>query len=92
MQKLECGILVVSFGTSYADTRKKTIEAIENRIQEAYPEALAAERRDQRYDYTEAEKQRSLPCGYGKRGSRKDRRIRESEKLFVQAYPCDKWD
>ncbi len=42
MQKSECGILVVSFGTSYADTRKKTIEAIENRIQEAYPEALAA--------------------------------------------------
>ena len=31
-------ILVVSFGTSYADTRKKTIEAIENRIQDAYPE------------------------------------------------------
>lgn len=39
MQKSERGILVVSFGTSYADTRKKTIEAIENRIQEAYPDA-----------------------------------------------------
>ena len=30
-------ILVVSFGTSYADTREKTIGAIENRIREAFP-------------------------------------------------------
>lgn len=39
MPKKETGILVVSFGTSYPDTRKKTIDAIENRIQEAYPHA-----------------------------------------------------
>lgn len=39
MSKKETGILVVSFGTSYPDTRKKTIDAIENRIQEAYPDA-----------------------------------------------------
>lgn len=31
-------ILVVSFGTSYEDTRKKTIEAIEERAAQAYPE------------------------------------------------------
>ncbi len=31
-------ILVVSFGTSYEDTRKKTIDAIEERIARAYPE------------------------------------------------------
>lgn len=31
-------ILVVSFGTTYADTREKTIEAIENRIRDAYPQ------------------------------------------------------
>lgn len=31
------GILVVSFGTSYEDTRKKTISAIETAIQKAYP-------------------------------------------------------
>ena len=31
------GILVVSFGTSYEDTRKKTIGAIEAAIQKAYP-------------------------------------------------------
>jgi sirohydrochlorin cobaltochelatase len=30
-------ILVVSFGTSYADTRKVTIEACENKIKEAFP-------------------------------------------------------
>ncbi|MBU5485606.1 sirohydrochlorin cobaltochelatase [Clostridium sp. MSJ-11] len=30
------GILVVSFGTSYEETRKVTIEAIENRIKETY--------------------------------------------------------
>lgn len=31
-------ILVVSFGTSYNDTREKTIYAIENRIADAYPD------------------------------------------------------
>lgn len=31
-------IMVVSFGTSYADTRKKSIEATENAIAEAYPD------------------------------------------------------
>lgn len=31
-------ILIVSFGTSYEETRKKTIEAIENRVREAYPQ------------------------------------------------------
>lgn len=31
-------ILVVSFGTSYAETRKKTIEAIEEKIKSLYPE------------------------------------------------------
>ncbi len=31
------GILVVSFGTSYEDTRKKTIGAIEDAVQKAYP-------------------------------------------------------
>lgn len=32
------GILVVSFGTSFAETRKKTIEAIEDRIKENFKE------------------------------------------------------
>lgn len=32
------GILVVSFGTSYADTRKVTIEACENKIAENFPD------------------------------------------------------
>jgi sirohydrochlorin cobaltochelatase len=31
-------ILVVSFGTTYADTRKATIEAIENKIRAAFPD------------------------------------------------------
>ena len=31
-------ILVVSFGTSYNDTRKKTIEAIEQDLADAYPD------------------------------------------------------
>ena len=31
-------ILVVSFGTSYEETRKKTIEAIEKRIAEKFEE------------------------------------------------------
>lgn len=34
--KKQKGILVVSFGTSYHDTRKKTIEAIEKEIQNAF--------------------------------------------------------
>lgn len=33
------GILAVSFGTSHEDTRKKTIEAIEEEIAENYPQA-----------------------------------------------------
>lgn len=32
------GILVVSFGTSHEDTRKKTIDVIENEIDKAFPE------------------------------------------------------
>lgn len=32
------GILVVSFGTSYKETREKTIDVIENEIQAAYPD------------------------------------------------------
>lgn len=31
-------ILVVSFGTTYADTRKATIEAVENKIRAAFPD------------------------------------------------------
>ena len=31
------GILVVSFGTSYADTRRRTLTAIETRVQACYP-------------------------------------------------------
>lgn len=31
-------ILVISFGTTYVDTRKKTIEAIENEVRERYPD------------------------------------------------------
>jgi len=31
-------ILVVSFGTTYADTRKVTTEAVENKIQETFPD------------------------------------------------------
>ncbi len=36
-QSGEKAILIVSFGTSYEDTRKKTIEAIEKRAGETYP-------------------------------------------------------
>ena len=32
------GILVVSFGSSYEETRKKSIDQLEKEIQEAYPE------------------------------------------------------
>ena len=35
---MEKAILVVSFGTSYEETRKKTIDCIEQEIQKAYPE------------------------------------------------------
>ena len=31
-------ILVVSFGTSFADTREKNIDAIEVKIKESFPE------------------------------------------------------
>lgn len=37
-KKPERGILVVSFGTSYQETCKKTIQKIEDEIREAYPE------------------------------------------------------
>lgn len=36
--KVKKAILVVSFGTSYAETRKKTIDRIEREICEAYPD------------------------------------------------------
>ena len=35
---LKKAILAVSFGTSHEETRKKTIEAIENQIKECFPE------------------------------------------------------
>lgn len=38
MEKKQKAILVVSFGTSYEDTRKKTIERIESELGEAFPE------------------------------------------------------
>ena len=34
----EKGILVVSFGTSYPETREKTIDKIEEEIHESYPD------------------------------------------------------
>ena len=34
----EKGLLAVSFGTSYAETRKKTIEALEYELAEAFPD------------------------------------------------------
>ena len=37
-REMSKAILVVSFGTSYHDTREKTIDAIENAIAQAYPE------------------------------------------------------
>ena len=37
-QKSKKGLLVVSFGTSYPETRKVTIEAIENDLQRAFPD------------------------------------------------------
>ena len=38
MEKDKKAIVVVSFGTTYADARKSCIEAVENRIKEAFPE------------------------------------------------------
>lgn len=38
MEKQRKGILVVSFGTTHEDTRIRSIESIENRIKEAFPE------------------------------------------------------
>jgi sirohydrochlorin cobaltochelatase len=38
-KKEACAILVISFGTSYADTREKTIGAVERAIQSAIPHA-----------------------------------------------------
>lgn len=34
------GVLVVSFGTTYKDTREKNIKAVEKMVQEAYPEMV----------------------------------------------------
>ncbi len=34
------GLLVVSFGTSYENTRKRTIDAIESALQEAFPDRI----------------------------------------------------
>ena len=36
-------LLVVSFGTSHAETRKRTIEAIEQDLRAAFPEREAGE-------------------------------------------------
>lgn len=38
------GILVVSFGTTYIETRKKTIEALENMVQEKYGQDYSVRR------------------------------------------------
>lgn len=38
MEYTKKAILVVSFGTSYEDTRKKTLDAIEDRIRNEYPQ------------------------------------------------------
>lgn len=38
MEYIKKAILVVSFGTSYEDTRKKTLDAIEDRIRNEYPQ------------------------------------------------------
>lgn len=38
MQETKKAILAVSFGTSYHSTREKTIDVIENRIKEAFPD------------------------------------------------------
>lgn len=38
MEDAKKAILVVSFGTSYKDTREKTIDAIENHIKDTFPE------------------------------------------------------
>lgn len=42
MQQNKRAILVVSFGTSYAHTREKTIDAIENAIARAFPEDMVS--------------------------------------------------
>lgn len=38
MEKKETAVLAVSFGTSYENTRKKTLDVIEREIREAYPD------------------------------------------------------
>lgn len=38
MEKSQKAIVVVSFGTTFADARKNCIESVENRIQEAFPD------------------------------------------------------
>ena len=38
MQRLEKGLMVVSFGTTHEETRQKTIDAIERQLAEAFPD------------------------------------------------------
>ena len=38
MQRLDKGLLVVSFGTTHEETRQKTIDAIEQRLAESFPD------------------------------------------------------
>ena len=38
MEKKETAVLAVSFGTSYENTRKKTLDVIEREMREAYPD------------------------------------------------------
>ncbi len=39
METQKTALLAVSFGTSFHDTREKTIDQIENALAEAFPEA-----------------------------------------------------
>ena len=54
--RMKKAILVVSFGTSYEETRKKTIEAIEKRIDESFeeykPAVSVGERMEELYRYS----------------------------------------
>ena len=38
MKEKKAAVLAVSFGTSYEDTRRKTLDVIEKEMQEAYPD------------------------------------------------------
>ncbi|MFR3322483.1 MAG: sirohydrochlorin cobaltochelatase [Lachnospiraceae bacterium] len=48
------GSPVVSFGTSYEETRKKTIDQIENDMAEAFPSVCDLPCVDERHDPCEA--------------------------------------